>query len=114
MVRFSYKDYARGHAKKVMELPAPEFLRRFFLHVVPRGFVRIRHYGLLANCQRAQKLARCRELLGHPPLSPSPPATETLAALVERLMGIDISRCPQCGGPLRIVAVLPPPPFDTS
>jgi len=114
-VRFSYKDYACGNSRKIMELPALEFLRRFLLHIVPRGFVRVRHYGILANCHRAEKLARCRELLGQNLISPSPPATETLADSVQRLLGIDISRCPHCGqGPLRIVELLPPKPNDTS
>ena len=114
-VRFSYKDYAHGNSKKVMELPALEFLRRFLLHVVPRGFVRVRHYGILANCHRAQRLARCRELLGQNHISPSPATTEALADSVQRLLGIDISRCPHCGqGPLRTVELLPPQPIDTS
>jgi len=113
-VRFSYKDYARGNSTKIMALPALEFLRRFLQHVVPRGFVRVRHYGILANSHRAEKLARCRALLGHQ-ISPSPPRSETLADSVNRLLGIDISRCPHCGqGPLRIVELLPPKPNDTS
>jgi hypothetical protein len=52
LVRFRYQDYAAGGATKLMELQATEFLRRFLLHVVPAGFVRIRHYGLLANRTR--------------------------------------------------------------
>ena len=63
VVRFRYKDSATGGTTKVMELQAEEFLRRFLLHVVPPGFVRIRHCGLLANRTRQEKLARCRQLL---------------------------------------------------
>jgi hypothetical protein len=63
IVRFRYTDYAAGGIAKVMELKAEEFLRRFLLHVVPTGFVRIRHYGLLANRTRQAKLARARHLL---------------------------------------------------
>jgi hypothetical protein len=63
LVRFRYKDYAAGGTTKVMELPAVEFLRRFLLHVVPPRFVRIRHFGLLANRIRQDKLTRCRQLL---------------------------------------------------
>jgi Putative transposase/Transposase zinc-binding domain len=62
-VTFRYKDYADGHQPKTMTLGATEFLRRFLLHVLPRGFVRIRHYGLLSNRDRTAKLNRCRELL---------------------------------------------------
>ena len=59
-VRFRYKDYAHGSRRRVMELPALEFLRRFALHVLPRGFNRIRHYGLLAN-RRKRALLRSEE-----------------------------------------------------
>jgi len=63
VVRFRYTDYAAGGTAKVRELRAEEFLRRFLLHVVPTGFVRIRHYGLLANRTRQTKLTRARQLL---------------------------------------------------
>src|SRR5574341_913427 len=63
VVRFRWKDYAHGNRLKTMALPAVEFLARFLLHVLPDGFVRIRHFGLLANRGRTAKLARCRELL---------------------------------------------------
>ena len=66
-VRFRYKDYARGNRHRIMELHTIEFIRRFLLHVLPRGFVRIRHYGLLANASRAVKLPICRALLGVTP-----------------------------------------------
>jgi hypothetical protein len=113
-VRFRYKDYAHGNAINILELPATEFLHRFLLHVVPRGFRRVRHYGLLANCRRAEALARCRELLAVASPSP-PPLVETMAEAVHRLMDIDITRCPQCGeAAMRIVEELPPRPPDTS
>jgi len=63
-VRFRYKDYAHGHRNRVMTLTAVEFVRRLLLHVLPTGFQRIRHYGLLANRHRQAKLALCRQLLG--------------------------------------------------
>jgi hypothetical protein len=63
-VTFTYKDYADGHQRKELTLPAVEFLRRFALHVVPGGLVRVRQYGWLANRDRQKHLARCRELLG--------------------------------------------------
>ena len=73
IVRFRWKDYADGDRVKVMALDAEEFIRRFLLHVVPDGFVRIRHFGLLANRTRRAKLARCRELLAPPPAPAAPP-----------------------------------------
>lgn len=63
-VRFHYKDYRAEHYQKTMTLTAAEFIRRFLLHVLPPGFHRIRSYGFLGNRHRAQKLARCRHLLG--------------------------------------------------
>ena len=115
-VRFRWRDYADGDRVKVMELDADEFLRRFLLHVVPDRFVRIRHFGLLANRRRAAALAQCRLLLAQPPpAAPSEP--ESVRALLLRVIGIDIERCPICQiGVLQPLAVLPPVPaaWDTS
>jgi hypothetical protein len=63
-VTFGWKDYAHGGRRGTMTLEAVEFVRRFLMHVLPAGFVRVRHYGLLANRHRQEKLALCRELLG--------------------------------------------------
>jgi Putative transposase/Transposase zinc-binding domain len=116
VVRFRYKDYAHGHARKEMTLSATEFLRRFLLHVLPPGFVRVRHYGLLANRQRTAKLARCREVLSgrlSPALAPRP--AESVPERIKRLTGVDITRCPVCGtGPLRLIARLAAVSPDTS
>ena len=68
-VSFLWKDYRHHDKRKVMTLDADEFIRRFLLHVLPDGFHRIRHYGYLANGQRAAKLALCRRLLA----APAPP-----------------------------------------
>jgi hypothetical protein len=114
VVRFEYHDYADHNQRKEMELPATEFLRRFLLHVVPKGFMRIRHYGITANRRRQQKLARCRELLG---TTPGPPAATPLPAQADTAAATpqDSSpRCPRCGASLRIVEILPPQPPDTS
>jgi hypothetical protein len=62
-VTFRWKDYADGNAVKEMTLEVKEFTRRFLLHILPRGFVRIRHYGFLANRSRSERLERCRKLL---------------------------------------------------
>jgi hypothetical protein len=63
-VTFQYKDYARGNRSRTMTLPGTEFLRRFLMHTVPHGFMRIRHFGLLANRSKAGGLECCRRLLG--------------------------------------------------
>ena len=78
-----------------MSLPADEFLRRFLCHVLPSGFQRIRHYGLLASRTKHVNLTRCRDLLGSP--APTPPVKKNAAEWVLLLLGIDINRCPRCG-----------------
>jgi len=110
-VRFRYKDYAHGARRRVMELCALEFLRRFTLHVLPRGFNRIRHYGLLANRNKRALLRSARAALGAcaPPAAAVPP--ESVTAFWQRLAGIDIARCTHCGlGTLRLLATLAPQP----
>jgi Putative transposase len=62
-VTFRWRDSAHGNKKKLMKLPVDEFLRRFLLHLLPRGFVRIRHFGFLANRRRASLLPLCFQLL---------------------------------------------------
>ena len=70
-VSFRYKDYSQGSRQRTMTLDAVEFLRRFLLHVLPKGFMRIRYYGFLANRNRPEKLQRVRTLLGQAPLCSS-------------------------------------------
>jgi len=92
-VTFEWKDYAGGNQTKTLTLDAVEFIRRFLLHVLPDGFVRIRHFGFLANRVRQEKLERCRSLL-----AAAPALTDTsiiayrdgMAAEQER------TRCPAC------------------
>jgi hypothetical protein len=115
-VSFRWKDYADGGAAKVMSLDGVEFVRRFLQHVLPTGFVRIRHFGFLANRCREAKLARCRQLLGDlpPPAAPvapatdrdwePAPATEATAATAPVPAGC----CPQCRtGRMVVVEVIP-------
>ncbi|HEV8669138.1 MAG TPA: IS91 family transposase [Candidatus Limnocylindria bacterium] len=104
-VRFRWKDYADHDRVKILTLQVDEFLRRFLLHVVPRGFMRIRHFGLLANRTRRVTLARCRRLLGEPPMDDTAP--ESTAELIQRLTGIDLARCPVCGeGRMHVTALV--------
>jgi len=88
-VSFRWKDYAHGSKQKVMTVSADEFLRRFLTHVLPRGLVRIRHFGIFANRRRAASLARCRTLLG-----------VTTAQQPEQSSQL---RCPVCSGPMLIL-----------
>jgi putative transposase len=114
-VQFRWKDYADHDRVKVLTLETDEFLRRFLLHVVPRGFMRIRHFGLLANRLRRDTMTRCRALLGQPPTEEARP--ESVAGLLQRLTGVDVSRCPVCGeGRMQITAIVvhEPSPADTS
>ena len=94
-VRFSYRDYKADGARKEMRLPSVEFIRRFLQHTLPKRFVRVRHYGLLAPRYRKQKLARCRALLGaYHETTTAPATTETL---LTEMLGHDPAQCPQCG-----------------
>jgi len=107
-VTFRYRDRARGNAPRRMTLDAQTFLRRFLLHVLPPGFVRVRHYGLLANAVRRDLLPRCRALLGAPPPPAEPPNPEPWEDLLLRITGKDVLRCPVCGeGRLHEIEVLP-------
>ena len=106
-VRFRWRDYAHGNKNKIMTLSGEEFLRRFLLHTLPPGFVRIRHYGLLGNRCRHAKLARCRALLDQPPPERSDP--QPVESMMLRLTGIDIFACRACPqGRLRVVTLLAP------
>jgi len=103
-VRFRYKDYAHGNRRRVLALDAQEFIRRFLLHVLPRNFVRIRHYGLLGNRAKQHSLAQCRAALVQPLTPPNPQLQESLAAFWLRVAAVDIERCVHCGqGRMRIV-----------
>ena len=99
-VTFSWKDYADGCRKKLMTLDAIEFLRRFLLHVLPHGFVRIRHYGLYASANVNTKLVTARRLLDpHAELPESEPATTEPKPWWERFReqtGVDVMACPSC------------------
>jgi hypothetical protein len=107
-VFFTWRDRSDGDRKKTMDLEAGEFLRRFLLHVLPKGFVRIRSYGLLANGVKRKNLALCRALLDAAPPA-QPPTEETWDELLERLTGEDPLRCPACRrGRLRLVCEIPP------
>jgi hypothetical protein len=112
-VTFAWKDYRQESRSKVMRLGAPEFIRRFLLHVLPPGFQRIRHYGFLANCHRETKLDQCRELLDVPAQAVEPAAeVDDYRDRYERLTGLSLRDCPQCkrGQMIRIESFEPGTP----
>ncbi len=110
-VTFRWKDRAQGNAPRLATLDAAAFLRRFLLHLLPRGFVRIRHYGFLASPLRRTTLGKVRQLLGRPAAATAgqvPHEPEPWQAMLLRLTGKDVTRCPQCRqGRLLIVHHLP-------
>jgi rubredoxin len=96
-VTFRWRDSAHHNAQKLMTLSLDEFLRRFLLHLLPKGFVRIRNFGFLANRRRATLLPLCFYLLGsaqEPQAEPDAPSTKDSR---------DLWRCPNCGGPMVVV-----------
>jgi hypothetical protein len=107
-VTFRWKDYAHGGKQRIMTLGTQEFLRRFFLHVLPRGFVRIRHYGLLANRFRNQNLARARQLLA---ATGSQNARTTTA---DNDQHGPLWHCPKCGGAMCVARRFTATEIDSS
>lgn len=96
-VSFRWRDSAHKNKKRLLTLRIEEFLRRFFLHVLPRGFVRIRHFGLLANRCRQHQLPLCRTLLND--LAALSSSRSSIPVLQTR----DFWRCPACGGAMIII-----------
>ncbi len=110
-VRFSYRDRARGNQRKTMQLPASGFLMRFLTHVLPRGFMRIRHYGVLASRSKSHLLPTARTALevSVPPAV----APESVQAFWLRVAALDVTLCPACRiGHLCVVgSILPLMPY---
>jgi hypothetical protein len=92
-VTFRWRDYARGNKQRLMTVSAEEFIRRFLVHVLPKGFVRIRHFGFMANANRFASLEQCRRLLSMALVISS---TDVASAPSGRF-------CPNCRGPLTLV-----------
>jgi hypothetical protein len=97
-VTFRWRDSAHRNKKRLLTLHVDEFLRRFLLHVLPRGFVRIRHYGFLASRRRGVAVPLCKQLLSHipptaAPLPLGPPPSKPASLWI----------CPLCGGPMVLI-----------
>src|SRR5689334_3113554 len=93
-VTFRWRDYAHGNKQRLMTVSADEFIRRFLIHVLPNGFVRIRHFGFMANYQRSSALDLCRQQLKMTPVTRS---TEVGPA-------VSSWACPKCGAIMTVVA----------
>jgi hypothetical protein len=106
-VSFKWRDYKNGAKEKIMTLAADEFIRRFLLHILPRGFTKIRHYGFLAPAVKGKKLAMCKKLTR----AKCTAETKISAVdLMKKLTGMDITLCPCCGiGRFSITSGLSPP-----
>ena len=128
-VTFQARDNSRPGQKRLVTLTAPEFIRRFLLHVLPPRFVKIRHYGLMAPRNAKTKLEQARALLSLKTPGTDEPqgqelntaaATKTWQEILLALTGQDLTTCPNCGGRLlrrrltSIEAVLDPAPWDSS
>jgi hypothetical protein len=93
-VTFRWRDSARNNEQKLLPLSLDEFLRRFLLHLLPEGFVRIRNFGFLANRKRATTLPLCFQLLDSAPQANQEVSTASPS---------DLWTCPQCGGPMLVI-----------
>lgn len=104
---FRVRDREHAGKKRIESLPVDTFISRFMSHVLPSGFKRIRHYGVLANCHKREQLARCRTALGMP--APEPKVIEAVDAFMRRVASIDIAHCTCCAhGQFRLIEVIAP------
>jgi Putative transposase len=106
-VTFRVRADASTNQKRTVSLAGAEFIRRFLLHVLPSGFKRIRHYGLLAPAHKTKRLNQARIALGAP--TPDPALIESVATFMQRVAQIDATACPHCAnGHFLVCAVIPP------
>ena len=109
-VVFTYRDRSRNNALRTMTLSAEQFIRRFLLHVLPNGFMKIRYFGFLAHTNKKQAIALLRKLIDGKAELPVK-TDETIGEMMLRLTGTDITCCPQCGkGKMKLLKKLPQRP----
>jgi hypothetical protein len=110
IVRFRMRDSANGNRKKLARLEADEFIGRFMLHVLPSGFKRIRHYGLIGPAHKAANLAAARAALEAP--DSNPVVVESVAEFMKRVASIEWLNCPHCReGRFVVIEAIPPSPL---
>jgi len=95
-VTFKWRDYKDSNKQKLMTVSAKEFIRRFLVHILPHGFMKIRHYGLLGNRNKNTKLKLCKKLTFTPD-NPKPKEKLSPLQLLQKLTGKDFTICPRCG-----------------
>jgi hypothetical protein len=95
-VSFTYKDRKNKNARRTMAISAEEFIRRFLLHVLPNGFIKIRYFGFLSHTRKKKAIARIRRIIDPLPAVPEV-KKETTRETMLRVTGVDITICPQCG-----------------
>jgi hypothetical protein len=93
-VTFKWRDYKDKSKCKLITISADEFIRRFLIHILPNGFMKIRHYGFLGNRNKTSKLKICKQLTNTPIL---PKENSSTLELIQKLIGRDLSECPKCG-----------------
>lgn len=108
-VFFRYKDYRVGAQQKTMSLTGVEFLRRFCLHILPPGFRRIRHYGLLSNFHKAKALAAARKSLNTSAPTTKPTKSDLKKQLMEKWLERPLNDCADCGAKDSLIRILLPP-----
>jgi hypothetical protein len=96
-VTFRWRDSAHNNEQRLMALSLDKFLRRFLLHILPQGFVRIRNFGFLANRRRATLLPLCFQLLGS---EQQPQAEQNVSSTKD---SSDLWHCPKCAGPMKVI-----------
>jgi hypothetical protein len=113
-VTFNYRDRSDKNNVKQMTVKAQEFIRRYLMHILPKGFMKIRYFGFLAHTNKKTSIPLLRQLI-NPDAEFTEKMTETIEETMLRLTGVDISLCPECGkGKMVCVKVLPNPRLDTS
>ena len=113
-VTFNYRDRSDENKVKEKTVKAEEFIRRYLLHILPKGFMKIRYFGFLAHTNKKTSIPLLRQLI-NPDAEYTEKLTETIEETMLRLTGVDISLCPECGkGKMVCTEVLPNPLLDTS
>ena len=114
IVTFNYRDRSDDNKVKELMLPVEEFIRRFLLHILPNGFMKIRYFGFLAHTNKRKSIPLLRQLIGSSAELPEK-IEETVQEMMLRLIGVDITICPKCkNGKMKIIKELPMPTSDTS